>query len=75
MKNKNSIIYYHYCLFSPAMYNNGLHFHWFHYAKPAFDPVCSHGIDARKKSRTLDRIFFRTFLLIFFTDHCLVSMR
>ena len=43
------------------MYNNGLHFHWFHYAKPAFDPVCSHGIDARKKSRTLDRIFFRTF--------------
>ena len=48
------------------MYNNGLHFHWFHYAKPAFDPVCSHGIDARKKSRTLDRIFFRTFYALIY---------
>ena len=48
------------------MYNNGLHFHWFHYAKPAFDPVCSHGIDARKKSRTLDRIFSGLFIDLFY---------
>ena len=39
------------------MYSTSCDLHWFHYTKPAFDPLCFHGTDAGKKEWIVDRIF------------------
>ena len=51
------IIYHNYCKLSSSMYSTSCDLHWFHYTKPAFDPLCFHGTDAGKKEWIVDRIF------------------
>ncbi len=66
MKNRIILFITIIVCFLPSVHSNGPYFHWIHHSKSAFDPVCIHGAYARKKKWSVDRIFFRGFLVDMF---------
>ena len=66
MKNRIILFITIIVCFSPSVHSNGPYFHWIHHSKSASDPVCIHGTYAWKKSRSVDWIFFRAFVDLFY---------